>query len=149
MLPQGALDTQVVQDRADSTRGPAGILGVLAGTRSPTYHDIRSKGVEFLRDIYNKADLRIMKQPREAEYRRKFTTQILRSLGVDPENYIPQRQTTAEPHRIYAGPEDEEDYELPVMVRALKDSILKELQGSLTFPGPPLVHRQSGGPGEI
>ncbi len=35
--------------------------------------------------------------------------------------------------RIYAAPEDEEDYELAVMARALKDRILKELQGGLTF----------------
>jgi len=121
----------------------------LLGHRSSTYHDIRSKGVEFLRDIYNKADLRISKQLREAEYKRKFTTQILQNLGVNPENYLPQRQTTAEPHRIYAAPEDEENNELSVVVKALKDSILIELQGSLAFTGPPLVHRQSGGPGEI
>jgi site-specific recombinase XerD len=121
----------------------------MLGHRSSTYHDIRSKGIEFLRDIYNKADLRISKQPRESEYKRKFTTQILRSLGVNPENYLPQRQTRAEPHRIYAAPGDEENNELSVVVRALKDSILTELQGSLSFPGPPLVHREYGGPGEI
>ena len=121
----------------------------MLGHRSSTYHDIRSKGVEFLRDIYNKADLRISKQPHEAEYKRKFTTQILQSLGVDPEDYLPQRQTTAEPHRIYAAPKDEENNELSVVVKALKDSILTELQGSLTFPGPPLDHREYGGPGEI
>ena len=39
----------------------------LLGHRSSTYHDTRSKGVEFLRDIYNRADLRISKQPPEAE----------------------------------------------------------------------------------
>ena len=61
----------------------------------------------------------------------------------------PQRQTTAEPHRIYAAPEDEDNYELPAVIKALKDSIIVELQGSLAFTGPPLVHRQSGGPGEI
>jgi len=121
----------------------------LLGHRSSTYLDIRSKGVEFLRDIYNKADLRISKQPHEAEYKRKFTTKILQSLGVDPEDYLPQRQTTAEPHRIYAGTGDDGNDELSVMMRALKDSVLKELQGSLIFAGPPLVHRQSGGPGEI
>src|SRR2546422_4416800 len=102
----------------------------LLGHRSSTYRDIRSKGVEFLRDIYNKADLRISKQPREAEYKRKFTTQILRSLGVNPENYLPQHQTTAEPHRICAALKDEDNYELPAVLKALKDSILTELQGS-------------------
>ena len=35
------------------------------------------------------------------------------------------------------------------MIRAIKDSVLKELLGILTFAGPPLGHRQSGGPGEI
>jgi site-specific recombinase XerD len=39
----------------------------MLGHRSSTYHDIRSKGIEFLGDIYNKADLRISNQPREAE----------------------------------------------------------------------------------
>ena len=121
----------------------------MLGHRSSTYHDIRSKGIEFLRDIYNKADLRISKQPREAEYKRKFTTQILQSLGVNPENYLPRHQTIAEPHRIYTAPEENDNYELPAVIKALKDSILVELQGSLAFPGPPLVHRQSGGPGEI
>jgi len=41
------------------------------------------------------------------------------------------------------------NYELPAVIKALKDSILAELHGSLAFTGPPLVHRQSGGPGEI
>ena len=29
------------------------------------------------------------------------------------------------------------------------DTVLTELQGSLIFAGPPVGHRQSGGPGEI
>ena len=68
---------------------------------------------------------------------------------VNPENYLLRHQTIAEPHRIYTAPEDNDNYELPAVIKALKDSILVELQGSLAFPGPPLVHRQSGGPGEI
>ena len=93
--------------------------------------------------------MRISRQHREDEYRRKFTRQVLRSLGVNPENYLPQRQTTAELHRIYAGAGDDGNDELPVMIRALKDSVLNELQGSLIFARPPLGHRQSGGPGGI
>jgi len=47
------------------------------------------------------------------------------------------------------GARDEDDYGLPAVIKALKDSILTELQGSLALTGPPLAHRQSGGPGEI
>jgi len=158
------------QDDLDLTRKPA--IAYLRGETTKTGNSritflssetvmliqnyLRSrKGThQFLFDGYDPTsgstyDVDKPKQPRESEYKRKFTTQILRSLGVNPENYLPQRQTRAEPHRIYAAPEDEENNELSVVVKALKDSILTELRGSLAFPGPPLVHREYGGPGEI
>jgi len=44
----------------------------LLGHRSSTYHDITSTSVEFLRDIYNMAELRISKPTSEAEYRQEI-----------------------------------------------------------------------------
>ena len=70
----------------------------LLGHRSSPYHDIRSKGVEFLRDIYNRADLRISKQPREAEYRRKFTAQILREALASTRKSIFYKDRPAQNH---------------------------------------------------
>src|SRR5712691_7450919 len=45
---------------------------------------------------------------------------LLRSLGVNPENYLPQRQTTAELHRIYASAGDDGNDELPVNDQSTK-----------------------------
>ena len=74
---------------------------------------------------------------------------MARIVGASSSEIKEALEALAEPHRIYTAPEDNDNYELPAVIKALKDSILVELQGSLAFTGPPLVHRQSGRPGEI
>jgi len=117
------------------------------GHKGSTYHDIQMKGVEFLRKLYANAGFSSRTQARNGKV--DLFKQMARPVGASSTEIKEALEALAEPHRIYATPEYEDNYGLPAVLKALKESILTELQGSLVFPGPPLVHRQSGGPGEI
>ena len=117
------------------------------GHKGSTYHYIHMKGVEFLRKLYANAGFSIRPQARNGKV--DLLKQMARTVGASSSEIKEALEALAEPHRIYTAPEDNDNYELPAVIKALKDSILVELQGSLAFPGPPLVHLQCGGPGEI
>jgi hypothetical protein len=71
----------------------------MMGHTVDTYHDIQSKGVEFLRGLYANADLRI--QPRAGLTPWEQLRAIARGFGLNPEEAA-RLLTSSEPHRAYA-----------------------------------------------
>lgn len=97
------------------------------------YHDIQSKGVEFLRNIYAAAGLSI--RPRSNYSKIDMLKDILTSWGLEPEKIL-TKEALAEPHRTYAGPDEREREQICLLGLALRDSLKRELLASLNFPKP-------------
>jgi len=92
-----------------------------------TYHDIQSKGIEFLRNVYAKADYHI--RPENKTTPTEMLKRMVRSVGLDPEKVL-SREALGEPHRIYATPQEREKEETTLLVKAFVDSIKTQLQDS-------------------
>jgi hypothetical protein len=96
-----------------------------------TYHDIQSKGIEFLRDIYAKADFHIRTQNKTTPT--EMLKRMVRSIGLDPEKVL-NREALGEPHRIYATSDEREKEETTLLVKAFVDNIKTQLKDSNTIP---------------
>jgi len=92
-----------------------------------TYHDIQSKGIEFLRNVYAKADYHIRRENKTTP--KEMLKRMVRSIGLDPEKVL-SREALGEPHRIYATPQEREKEETTLLVKAFVDSIKTQLQDS-------------------
>ena len=97
------------------------------------YHDIQSKGIEFLRNIYASSGLSIKPKPKgwELDALKAFA----RGLGLEPEKVLTQA-AMAESHRTYAGAEDREEAQTRALSIAIKELIKKELLASEESPHP-------------
>jgi len=95
-----------------------------------TYHDIESKGVEFLGNIYASAGLSI--KPRAQTSKIDMVKEFIRGMGMNPEEIL-ARQALAEPHRTYALGKDREEDKIRALCLAFKESLKKELLLSNRF----------------
>jgi site-specific recombinase XerD len=99
----------------------------MMGHTVDTYHDMQSKGVEFLRGLYANAGLRI--QPRTSVTPRDQLRTIARGFGLSPEEAA-RLLTSSEPHRTYATQEEREEHDIKVLCDAIteriKDKILPD-----------------------
>lgn len=84
----------------------------MMGHTVDTYHDIQSKGVEFLRNIYAAAALSI--KPSSSHTKLDMLKELMRAWGLEPEKVL-TREALAEPHRIYATSEDREREEIRLL----------------------------------
>ena len=85
---------------------PADYIEYMMGHKISTYHDIKMKGIEFLRNIYTQADLRIT--PREKADIYDFIEDILRNRGYTVNRELLRRAIHAkEPHRTVIWGEEE------------------------------------------
>jgi hypothetical protein len=66
-----------------------------------TYHDVRMKGVEFLRGIYVPSGLGI--RPKTQVSKIEMLKQVAKAWGLDPEPILTE-EVQAYPHRTYASP---------------------------------------------
>jgi len=105
----------------------------MMGHTVDVYHDIQSRGVEFLRNIYAAAGLSI--KPRSSYTKIDMLKDIVRSWGLEPEKIL-TREALAEPHRTYVGSEEREKEQIRLLGLALRDSLKKELLASFSFPKP-------------
>lgn len=101
------------------------------GHKGDTYHDIQSNGIEFLRSLYAKADLRIRPETNNGNMAlfKKMVKEMARELNVDPDQVL-AREAFAEPHRIYATPEERDQLEIRVLTKAFVQGIKDQLKGS-------------------
>ena len=93
------------------------------GHKVSTYNDIRMKGVEFLRNLYAQSGLSI--RPKTKFTKIDQLRVIIEAWGLDP-NEILSKEALSKPHRTVLDPEREQ---IHVLNRALKQAIIKELQG--------------------
>jgi len=112
----------------------------MMGHTVSTYHDIQSKGVEFLRNIYASAALSI--KPRNHYTKIDMLKEMMRAWGLEPEKILTS-EALAEPHRTYGSPEEREKEEIRLLGLALRDSLKKELLASLNSSNSAPLIRQS------
>ncbi len=108
-------------------------IDYMMGHTVDTYHDIQSKGIEFLRNIYAGAGLSIAPKPKgwELDALKAFA----RGLGLEPDKVLTQA-ALAEPHRAYATPEDRGQAQTRALSIAIKELIKKELLASQESSNP-------------
>jgi hypothetical protein len=102
-------------------------IDYMMGHTVDTYHDIQSKGIEFLRNIYATAGLSIA--PKQKGWELDALKAFARGLGLEPEKVLIQSELI-EPHRVYATSEDREQAQTRVLSIAIKELIKKELMAS-------------------
>lgn len=96
----------------------------MMGHKISTYHDVKMKGIEFLRNIYAASGLSIRPKTRVSKI--EALKEIIRGWGMDPEEIL-TKKALAEPHRVYVGSRDWEEDQVRALSTALKDMMRKEL----------------------
>jgi integrase len=96
----------------------------MMGHKISTYHDVKMKGIEFLRNIYSASGLSIRPKTRVSKI--EALKEIIRAWGMDPEEVL-TKKALAEPHRVYVGSRDWEEDQVRALSTALKDMMRKEL----------------------
>jgi hypothetical protein len=96
----------------------------MMGHTVDVYHDIQSKGIEFLRNIYASASLSI--KPRSGYTKLDMLKETMRAWGMEPEKLL-AKEALAEPHRSYASPQEREEEETRLLGLALRENLKKEL----------------------
>lgn len=99
-------------------------IDYMIGHTVDTYHDIQSKGVEFLRNIYATSGLSIA--PKSKGWELDALKAFARGLGLEPEKVL-TKAAFAEPHRIYVTNQDREQGQTRTLSLAIKELIKKEL----------------------
>lgn len=94
-------------------------IDYMMGHTVSTYHDIQSKGVEFLRNIYSSAGLSIKSRPHYSKI--DMLKEMMRAWGLEPEKIL-TREALAEPHRCYVSSEEREKQEIRLLCLALRQS---------------------------
>ncbi len=94
------------------------------------YNDIQSKGIEYQRSEYAKANLRIQPETGGAgniALFKKMAMEMARELGVNPEQVIAD---IAKPHSIHAGPEEQDQLETSAVIKAFAQHIKDQFRES-------------------
>jgi len=89
----------------------------MMGHTISTYHDIKMKGVEFLRGIYIASGLSIKPKTRVSKI--DALKEIIRAWGMNPEEIL-TRQAIIEPHRTVIDRSQLEQSQLHQLSIALK-----------------------------
>jgi site-specific recombinase XerD len=117
----------------------------MMGHTISTYHDIRMKGIEFLRGIYIASSLSI--RPKTRVNKIDALKEIIRAWGLNPEEVL-TREALSQPHRTVIDQSQLEQLQLAQLTTALKQQMLKEIRE--TQPEKSMNSRLgSSSPGEI
>ncbi len=103
------------------------------GHKGDTYHDIQSKRLEYLRNIYAQANPAITPQPNFTP--REVLEKMVRSIGIDPGRVL-NREALAEPHRIHATPLEREEEEIRLLTRSFTAYVIEQVKQSPDIPTP-------------
>jgi site-specific recombinase XerD len=97
----------------------------MMGHTISTYHDIKMKGIEFLRGIYIASGLSIKPKTRVSKI--DALKEIIRAWGMNPEEIL-TRQALTEPHRTVIDRSKVEESQIHQLSIALKQQLLKEIR---------------------
>jgi len=95
----------------------------MMGHTISTYHDIQSKGIEFLRNIYASAALSI--KPRVQASKIEMVKEFVRGLGLNPEEIL-SKKAFSEPHRSYATSQERDEDQIRALCLAFKETLKRE-----------------------
>jgi len=99
-------------------------IDYMMGHKVSTYHDVKMKSIEFLRNIYAASDLSI--RPKTSVSKIEALKEIIRVWGMDPEEIL-TKKALAEPHRAYAGSRNREQDHIQALRLALKEQMRKDI----------------------
>jgi len=98
-------------------------IDYMMGHKISTYHDVKMKGIEFLRNIYAASSLSI--RPKTSVSKIEALKEIIQAWGMNPDEIL-TKKALAEPHRAYAGASDREQDHIQALRLALKEQMKKE-----------------------
>ncbi len=101
---------------------PGDYIEFMMGHVISTYHDVKSLGVEYLREVYRRAGISIRPQTKASKV--EMLKEIVRSLGLDPEKVLVE-EALMEPNRTLV----DEGAELDVLQRAVQEWVRKTIMG--------------------
>jgi hypothetical protein len=96
----------------------------MMGHTVDTYHDIQMNGVEFLRGIYARADLRI--KPKSTISKHEMVIETIRHM-LSAEELHRVEEALAEPDTKYLDPQERQLEEIRALSQALRTSLKREL----------------------
>jgi len=96
----------------------------MMGHTVSTYHDIQSKGIEFLRGVYANAGLHI--RPKSVLTPKDQLRLMARGFGLSPEEAA-RLLTSSEPHRTFITQKDREDHEVKMLCDAITERIKRKI----------------------
>jgi site-specific recombinase XerD len=97
----------------------------MMGHTISTYHDIKMKGIEYLRGIYMASGLSIRSKTRVSKL--DALKEIIRAWGLNPEEIL-THDAMRSPNRTIIDHSDIENHQLNQLTSALKQQMLKEIQ---------------------
>jgi site-specific recombinase XerD len=99
----------------------------MMGHTITAYHDIQSKGVEFLRSLYGNSGLRI--RPRNALTTKDQLRAMARGFGLSPEEAA-RLLTSSELHRTYVTQEQRDEHEIKMLCEAITERVKMKILNS-------------------
>lgn len=94
----------------------------MMGHTISTYHDIKMKGIEFLRNVYTASGLSI--RPKTKVSKIEALKEIVRAWGLNPDEIL-TREALSMPHRVEVC--GREENQVRALSKALKEMMRKEL----------------------
>ncbi len=101
---------------------PTDYIDYMMGHTISTYHDIKMKGIEHLRNLYASSGLSI--RPKTAMSKMDQLKTLVRSLGLNPDEVL-SKDALVMPHRTIV---DGEQRKIEVLNQTLKKAIILELK---------------------
>lgn len=101
---------------------PIDYIEYMMGHSVSIYNDIKMRGVKFLRGLYASSGLSI--KPRAKPSKIEQLRIIIEAWGMNPDEIL-TKEALSMPHRTIV---DQEQGQIEVLNRALKQAIIKELQ---------------------
>lgn len=103
---------------------PSDYVEYMMGHRISVYHDIESKGIEFLRSLYAGAGLSL--GPKPIALKLDTLKALITAWGENPEKYL-SKEALSMPHRAHLGPTDFEEWQSERLSSFLRDLIKNDL----------------------
>jgi len=117
----------------------------MMGHTISTYHDIKMKGIEYLRGIYMASNLSI--RPKTRLNKIDALKEIIRAWGLNPDEIL-TRDAMTQPHRTVIDQNQLEQGQLAQLTTALRQQMLKEIRENQPQKSTNCC-LSSGSPGEI
>jgi site-specific recombinase XerD len=117
----------------------------MMGHTISTYHDIKMKGIEFLRGVYMSSGMGIRPKTRVSKI--DALKELIRAWGLNPEEIL-TRDALHQPHRTVIDRNQMEENQLTQLANALRQEMLKEIRENNPQNNTHIGNGQ-GSPGEI